>query len=89
MEPGEKNLLHHIMMGSFLDVAEDGKWYRRNLTDEEIVAHINSLIGGGLGTLNSSIEFAIHMLAVNPLTQQKIYDNILQICGSEVHACYD
>jgi cytochrome P450 len=84
LEADEKNLLHHIMQGSFLYSDEDGKLCRRNLTDEEIVAHVHSLIGGGIGTLNASIEFTIHMLAVNPSIQQKIYDSILRVCGSEV-----
>lgn len=76
--------MHHLMLGTFLEKAEDGKWHRRGLTDEEIVAHINSLIGGGLGTLNASIEFVIHMLAVNPEAQQRVYQNIMDVCGNEV-----
>ncbi|XP_022303782.1 cytochrome P450 3A6-like [Crassostrea virginica] len=83
VDPSERNLLHHLLLGTYLDKAEDGKWYRRGLTDEEIVAHINSLIGGGLGTLNASIEFVIHMLAANPAVQQKVYQNIMDVCGSE------
>lgn len=84
VDPSERNLLHHLLLGTYLDKAEDGKWYRRGLTDEEIVAHINSLIGGGLGTLNASIEFVIHMLAANPAVQEKVYQNIMDVCGSEV-----
>ncbi|XP_061185431.1 cytochrome P450 3A28-like isoform X1 [Saccostrea echinata] len=83
MDTAEKNLLHHIMQGSVQVLAEDGKWYRRGLTDEDIVAHINSLIGGGLGTLNASIEFVIHMLSVHPSLQQKLYENIIEVCGNE------
>ena len=84
VDPSERNLLHHLLLGTYLDKAEDGKWYRRGLTDEEIVAHINSLIGGGLGTLNASIEFVIHMLAANPAVQQRVYQDIMDVCGSEV-----
>lgn len=83
VDSAERNLLHHLMLGTFLEKAEDGKWHRRGLSDEEIVAHINSLIGGGLGTLNASIEFVIHMLAVNPEAQQRVYQNIMDVCGNE------
>jgi cytochrome P450 len=55
-----------MINGSFFDRDEQGIYRRRHLKDEEIVGHINSLIGGGIGTLNACLSFVIHMLAVNP-----------------------
>lgn len=76
-----KNFLGQMINGSFFDRDEQGIYRRRHLKDEEIVGHINSLIGGGIGTLNACLSFVIHMLAVNPHAQQKAFQEVIKICG--------
>ena len=63
---------------------EQGKTCKQRLTDEEVVAHINSLVGGGLGTTNVALSFVLHELTVNPKVQQQAYKYILDYCGKEV-----
>ena len=79
-----KNFLGQMINGSFFDRDEQGIYRRRHLKDEEIVGHINSLIGGGIGTLNACLSFVIHMLAVNPHAQQKAFQEVIKICGYDV-----
>ena len=63
---------------------EQGAVCKQRLTDEEVVAHINSLVGGGLGTTNVALSFVLHELTVNPKVQQLAYEYILDYCGKEV-----
>ncbi|XP_060077359.1 cytochrome P450 3A12-like [Ylistrum balloti] len=79
------NLLNHIIRGTFTCRNEEGKLVRRSLDDEEIIAHLHSLIGGGSGTLNASLEFIVHCLAMNQAEQQKAFDEIFGQCGLTEH----
>lgn len=73
-----------MINGSFFDRDEYGIYRRRQLKDSEIIGHLNSLIGGGIGTLNACLSFVIHMLAMNPTEQQKAVQEIVKICGYDV-----
>lgn len=75
------NLLNQILRGTFTCRDNEGQFVRRSLNDEEVIAHLHSLIGGGLGTVSASLAFILHCLAVNPTEQQKAYDQILSCCG--------
>ncbi|XP_021345680.1 cytochrome P450 3A28-like [Mizuhopecten yessoensis] len=79
------NLLDHIITRTFSSRDEEGKVVRRALDDEEIIAHLHSLIGGGLGTLNAALEFVVHCLAMNQPEQQRAYDEIFAQCGLNEH----
>lgn len=84
-----KNFLGQMINGSFFDRDEHGIYRRRHLKDEEIIGHINSLIGGGIGTLNACLSFVIHMLAVNPCAQQKAFQEVVKICGYDKSPTFD
>lgn len=73
-----------MINGSFLDRDEQGIYRRRHLSDDEIIGHISSLIGGGIGTQNACLAFVLHMLAMHPEVQQKAYQEITSICGCDV-----
>ncbi|KAJ8311577.1 hypothetical protein KUTeg_010932 [Tegillarca granosa] len=53
----EGNLLHQLISRSFNDRDEKGVLIQRYLNDEDIVGHLNALIGGGLGTTNAALAF--------------------------------
>jgi cytochrome P450 len=46
-------------------VASNEEKQRRKLTIEEVVGHLNSIIGGGFGTTNAALAFVLHQLTVN------------------------
>ncbi|XP_063437513.1 cytochrome P450 3A4-like [Mytilus trossulus] len=85
----QKNFLGQMINCSFFDRDEYGIYRRRQLKDQEIVGHINSLIGGGIGTLNACLSFVIHMLAMNPTAQQKAFQEVIKICGYEKSPTFD
>ena len=77
-----------MINGTFLDHDEHGIYRRRSLKDDEIIGHISSLIGGGIGTQNACLSFVIHMLAMNPAVQQKAFQEIVKVCGYDVSQLY-
>ncbi|XP_033725113.1 cytochrome P450 3A12-like [Pecten maximus] len=79
------NLINHIINGTIRSRDEEGKLARRSLDDEEIIAHLHSLVGGGSGTLNASLEFIVHCLAMNQPEQQKAFDEVFGQCGLNEH----
>lgn len=53
----------------------------RPLTVEEIVAHVNSITGGGFSTTNGALAFVIHQLTVHQDVQQKVFEEMQCHCG--------
>ena len=84
LDEKEDNLLSRMLVGKFACRDQLGALTRKSLKDEEIVAHVHSLVGGGIGTLNAIISFIIHTLAMHPRAQQKAYDEVMQYCGMQV-----
>lgn len=85
----QRNFLGQVINGTFFDRDEYGIYRRRQLKDSEIIGHLNSLIGGGIGTLNACLSFVIHMLAMNPAAQQKAAQEVIKICGYDKSPSYE
>ncbi|XP_069103359.1 cytochrome P450 3A28-like isoform X2 [Argopecten irradians] len=79
------NIINHIIHGTVKSRDSEGNFARRSLEEEEIIAHLHSLIGGGSGTLNASLEFIVHCLAMNQPEQQKAFDEVFGQCGLNEH----
>lgn len=62
-------------------VANSDEKQRRKLTIEEVVGHLNSIIGGGFGTTNAALAFVLHQLTVNEDIQDKVFEEIKYHCG--------
>ncbi|KAK3095663.1 hypothetical protein FSP39_017328 [Pinctada imbricata] len=79
-----KNLLGQLMLHEYPVKDESGKVVcKRSLTDEEVIAHMNSLIGGGISTAGATLSFVLHQLAMNPHVEQQAYEYVLEHCGTD------
>ena len=64
-----------------VSVTSNEEKQRRKLTIEEVVGHLNSIIGGGFGTTNAALAFVLHQLTVNEDIQEKVFEEIQCQCG--------
>ena len=65
--------------------ATDGK----SLTDDEIVAQSSSFLLAGYETTSSCIAYTTYVLATNPQIQEKLIEEIKDICNDEDNITYE
>ncbi|XP_063437510.1 cytochrome P450 3A4-like isoform X1 [Mytilus trossulus] len=78
-QPVIDNVIDYLLFTKITDTNNNNQ--QRHLTVEEIVAHLNSITGGGFGTTNAALSFVLHQLTVNPDVQDKLFQEIKHNCG--------
>lgn len=78
----EVNDLGQKKRKAFLDVLLDASIDGKPLTTEEIQQHVNNILSAAHDTIKAAIEFTLFNLAKFSDVQQKVYDEIIQIVGS-------
>ncbi len=67
--------------------SEDSKGHK--LTDEEIIAQMVMFILAGYDTSSTTLGLTCYNLAVFPEVQEKLVEEIKQVCASEDSVTYD
>ncbi|RDD40233.1 Cytochrome P450 3A24 [Trichoplax sp. H2] len=62
---------------------------KRGLTDDEIVAQSSTFMLAGYETTSSTISFTAYLLATNPDIQEKLREEIKDICNDEQDITYE
>ena len=59
----------------------DGSFTRRPLVDDEILSHAFLIFTEAFKTTSAMIQFLLYELARNPECQERLYEEIIEVCG--------
>ncbi|XP_068618027.1 probable cytochrome P450 312a1 [Battus philenor] len=76
-----KNLDGEVSFKSFLDILLENYEVDATLTLDQIKAEMNSILVAGQDTTAITLNFIMLMLGANPRIQEKLYDEIIAVCG--------
>lgn len=66
-----------------------GLTYKKKLTAGEITMNLLLFLLAGYDTTSNTLAYAIYLMAINPETQQKAYEEVTSVFGSVDEICYD
>ncbi|KAL4216755.1 Cytochrome P450 3A4 [Mactra antiquata] len=76
------SLLSYLLSANVLDRDIDGSLERRDLTLDEIISHVLSLLSEMYSTTTAAIQFILYELAINPDVQENLYKEMCHYCGT-------
>ncbi|XP_025081684.1 cytochrome P450 3A41-like [Pomacea canaliculata] len=78
-----KSMLQHLLTYNPTSRDHATNPARSPLTTSEILGLTSSMVGGGVGSTASALDFTLHCLAVHPRHQEKLRQEVLNVCGVE------
>ncbi|XP_050397722.1 cytochrome P450 3A18 [Patella vulgata] len=78
------NLIQSLLTTKATCHDENSNIYKRYLSDEEILAQVTSMVGGGIGPASALMSFLVYNLAIHQDVQKKVMEEInLNITDNE------
>ncbi|PVD36407.1 hypothetical protein C0Q70_03390 [Pomacea canaliculata] len=78
-----KNVLQHLLTYNATSKDHATNPARSPLTTTEILGLTSGMVGGGVGPTASALGFTLHCLAVHPRHQEKLWQEVQDVCGVE------
>lgn len=79
----QQSLLAHLITSKILTRDIDGSLTRRDLTHDEILAHVLALVSETFMTMTSAIQYLLYELALNQKCQEKLYEEVCRTIGKD------
>uniref|UniRef100_A0A1I7UBT5 Cytochrome P450 n=1 Tax=Caenorhabditis tropicalis TaxID=1561998 RepID=A0A1I7UBT5_9PELO len=88
LESGEAETSNSKRNMNFLDMMLSMK-ESNALSEEELRGEVDTFMFGGHDTTTTSASWTVWCLAHNPEIQQKVYEEIMEICGEDMDVTYE